>query len=72
LNIFSFFSETAAPISTYFGTKHLWVKGNKNCEFLGPCPPGALRVGQKLSKIDHFSKIFFSTTAHVEEKLNVW
>jgi hypothetical protein len=72
LNIFSFFSETAAPISTNFGTKHLWVKGNKNCEFHDSCPPGALRAGQKLLKFDQFSKIFFSTTAHVEEKLNAW
>jgi hypothetical protein len=69
LNIFSFFSETAAPISTNFGTKHLLVKGNKNCELHGPCPHGALRAGQKLPEIDQFSKIFFSTTAHVEEKL---
>jgi hypothetical protein len=72
LNIFSFFSETAAPISTKFGTKHLWVKGILNCEFHGPCPHGALRAGQKLPEIDQFSKIFFSTMAHVEEKLNAW
>jgi hypothetical protein len=32
--------------------------------------PGALGAGQKLPKIDQFSKIFFSTTTHVEEKLN--
>jgi hypothetical protein len=34
-----------------------------------PAPMGA---GQKLPKIDQFSKIFFSTTAHVKEKLNAW
>jgi hypothetical protein len=33
---------------------------------------GALGSGKKLPKIDQFSKIFFSTTAHVEEKLNAW
>jgi hypothetical protein len=31
-----------------------------------------LGAGQKLPKIDKFSKIFFSTTAQVEEKLNAW
>jgi hypothetical protein len=41
-------------------------EGEQNCEFHGPCPPGALRAGQKLPKIDQFSKIFFSTTAHVD------
>jgi hypothetical protein len=34
--------------------------------------PWGLGVGQKLPKIDQFSKTFFSTTAHVEEKLNAW
>jgi hypothetical protein len=34
--------------------------------------PGALGAGQKLPKIDQFSKNFFSTTAYVEEKLNAW
>jgi hypothetical protein len=34
--------------------------------FMVPVPLGA---GQRLPKIDQFSKIF-STTAHVEEKLN--
>jgi hypothetical protein len=48
------------------------LKGEKNCEFHGPCPPGAMGAGQKLPKIDQFSKIFFSTTAHVKEKLNAW
>jgi hypothetical protein len=48
------------------------MKGNENCEFHGPCPPGAFRAGQKLIKIDKFSKIFFSITADVEEKVNVW
>jgi hypothetical protein len=48
------------------------VKGNKNCEFHCPCAPGALAAGQKLPKIDEFSKIFFSTTVLVEEKLNAW
>jgi hypothetical protein len=33
------------------------VKGNKNCEFHGPSLPGALGAGQKLPKIDQFSKI---------------
>jgi hypothetical protein len=42
-------------------------EGNKNCEFHSSCPPGALGMGQKLSKIDQFSKIFLSTTAQVEE-----
>jgi hypothetical protein len=57
------FSETAAPISTNFGTKHLWVKGIKHCEFHGLCPPpGALRVGQKLPKIDHFSNLLYNRT----------
>jgi hypothetical protein len=47
-------------------------EGEQNCEFHGPCPSGALGAGQKLPKIDQFSKIFFSTTAHVKEKLNAW
>jgi hypothetical protein len=33
--------------------------------------PSPLGAGQKLPKIDQFSKIF-STTALVEEKLNAW
>jgi hypothetical protein len=71
LNIFTF-SATTEPISTRFGLLYIWVKGNKNWEFHDPCPPGDLRAGQKLPKIHKFSKIFFSTTAYVEEKLNVW
>jgi hypothetical protein len=71
LNIFNFFLITTIPILFKFGMKHLWDKGNKNCKFQDSCSPGALGVGQKLSKIDQFSKIF-STTAHVEEKLNAW
>jgi hypothetical protein len=43
--------------------------GNKNCEFYGPWGLGG---GAKIPKIDQFSKIFFSTTTHVEEKLNAW
>jgi hypothetical protein len=50
----------------------IYMKGNKNCEFHGPCPPGALGPGQKLPKIGQFSKFFFSTIAHVEEKLIAW
>jgi hypothetical protein len=34
--------------------------------------PEPLGPWQKLPKIDQFSKIFFSTTTHVEEKLNAW
>jgi hypothetical protein len=53
-----------------------WHKASiGNSEFHNPCPPPpppALRAGQKLLKFDQFSKIFFSTTAHVEEKLNAW
>jgi hypothetical protein len=44
----------------------------QNCEFHYPRVPAPLEPGQKLPKIDQFSKIFFSTTAHVEEKLNAW
>jgi hypothetical protein len=47
-------------------------EGEQKCKFHGPCTPGAVRAGQKLPKIDHFSKIFFFTTAHLEEKLNAW
>jgi hypothetical protein len=47
-------------------------EGEQKLKFHGPCPPGALGAGQKLPKIDQFSKIFFSTTTHVEEKLNAW
>jgi hypothetical protein len=68
LNIFNFTS----PILFKFGMKHLWVKGNKNSEFHDPCPLGALGAGQKLPKIDKFSKIFFSIITYVQEKLNAW
>jgi hypothetical protein len=38
------------------------VKGNKYCEFHGPCPPGPRGVGAKIPKIDQFSKFFSTTT----------
>jgi hypothetical protein len=46
----------------------------QNCEFHYPrvLAPWGLGAGQKLPKIDQFSKIFSSTIAHVEEKLNAW
>ena len=33
-----FFSRTTEPISTNFGTKHPWIKGNQVCSNEGPHP----------------------------------
>jgi hypothetical protein len=43
------------------GEQKLWISWSL------PPPPRAMRAGQKLPKIDKFSKSFFSTTAQLRE-----
>jgi hypothetical protein len=51
LNIFNLFLIATAPILIKFAMMHLWDKGEINCEFQVPCPPGAFGAGQKVSKL---------------------
>lgn len=49
---------------------HLMGKRNIDCEFHDSYPTRALGEEQTLLKTDNLKKMFFSTSAHLKEKMN--